>query len=297
MGGNDPLAKGSPYASNTAWVASGGADGGGYMRLYRPTGTVGDGTYWWRPFSPLTGASNGRGQNDPGAGGTLPLQTYTATDGGSALYNYMDRARPGWYGHADYHNTGAFDGTDFWVQVRVKIDPRRTKAGNVVNGKLLNFSTTRLSYTNQEIVTVSAYPTPAGEGTPNIHAMYDGTYGYLRDKGVGTKNPTNWAYSFGWDTLLYHVTPGHQNTVTGTIVKDTRLEVWAARQGETQYTKIWDVMYDAWFDTPLEYTPNMKNGWNAFICWIYQNGEYNSEFFQCFDQIIFSKSMIPCPQA
>jgi len=286
-GGNDPLARGSAYAPNIAWVPSGGADGGGYLRLYRPTGTGGDGTHWIRMFNPLTGAGNGRGVDDPGANGALAPQTYTPTDGGSQMWDWYNRTRPGWYGHASYHSGTLFDGEDFYLQVRVKIHRNRTAMGNVAVGKLLSASTTRNSYTQQEIVTYSAWPTPSGVGTPNIHNVYQGhNYSPISDVGMGTKNPTNWAYSFDWDTLLYHITPGRDG------VNETRLEVWAAHAGESSYAKIWDVMYPAHFEAGGRY----QKGWNAWLCWIYQNGLYNTAFYQSYDQIIFSKAMIPCPK-
>ncbi len=295
-GGNDPLAVGSSYASNTKWVATGGADGGGYLQLFRPAGTSGDGTYWWRPFSPLTGASNGRGTDDPGGSGTfghLAPQVYTPSDGSSTLWDWATVPKPGWYGHASYADS-TFDGTDFYIQVRVKVDPNRTTPGNIQVGKLVSYSTTRNSYTNQEVVTYSADFATGGVGVPNRHNMYEG-YNYRPLKGSGyssgTQNPKNWAYSFGWDTLLFHCTPG-TNGGSDNGGTNTRLEVWAAHEGETAYTKIWDITYAAYFDGGTYF----KNGWNAFLCWIYQNGLQNSAFYQKYDQIIFSKASIACPQ-
>src|SRR5262249_38091603 len=72
--GNDPLLRAPNAATVLAWQPSGGADGGGYMRMFRPAGTgIADSYVWWRQLSPLTGASNGRGVDDPGASGTIPL--------------------------------------------------------------------------------------------------------------------------------------------------------------------------------------------------------------------------------
>ncbi len=311
-GGNDPRAIGSAYAANTHWVSSGGADGGGFLQIDRPAGSSGDGTYWNRPFSPIVGAGNGRGVDDPGASGTLTPQNFVATDGGGQLYNWGSTAKPGWYGHADYQNS-FFDGTDFYLQVRVKADPVRTTVGNTQVGKLVWLSTTNNSYTAQELVTYSAFfQRPGGVGVPNFHSVYQGyNYAPLADVAVnsnepgiqlgselpGVCDPSNnnvggcWSYSFGWDTLLYHVTPGHNG------VADTRFEVWAAHEGDTKYVKIWDVIYPAYFDGSGNTSGAVaRNGWNTLLLAIYQNGQTNSAYSHRFDQVIFSKAFIPCPR-
>ena len=296
-GGNDPNAN-APGASNVAWVASGGADGGGYMQITRPAGDGSniDDRYWHRPFNPLTGASNGRGQDDPGANGTIAPQTFIATNGGGQIYNWGVPGNPksGWYGHASDQNS-FYDGTDFYVQIRVMADPRRTTPGNIQVGKFTSFTTTVNSYTNQELVTYAGYWSGSSSvGMPNIHNVYQGyNYAPLADVSTGTRNPISpqWAYSGGWDTLLYHVTPGRNG------VNETRYEVWAAHAGETTYTKIWDCTYAAHYDGGANSAGAVaRPGWNAMLCWIYHNGATMSEFWQRFDQIIFSKEFIPCPQ-
>jgi hypothetical protein len=317
-------------------VAYGGADGGGYMELFRPAGDgmhdSGDGCYWYRMLNPLTGASNGRGVDDPGAptvsGGapTIPLQTYTPTEQGTQIYEWSNRVgRSGWYGLPEYEAAGNygytgdgdpvapqvfrdFDGHDFYLQVRVKVDPRRITTGSVIGGKLLNFTTTRSTYTAQELVTNSGWCYPNGtivSGQPNVHNMYQGmnyaSIAQLATPGsiVNETAATRWSYSGGWDTLLYHITPGHDNKdrlVSGPLINDTRIEVWAAHPGETNYTKIWDAYYRGCFDDVGPFAPNEKWGWNAFMCWIYQNWlPTTQDFKQAYDQIIFSKQPIACP--
>lgn len=294
-GGNDPLAVGDADAQYVEWIPTGGADGGGYMRLTRNSPAM-DGNYWWRPFSPLTGASNGRGQNDPAANGTLTLGSYVATNGSATglSWGQPSNAKPGWYGHPADQNS-FYDGHDFYVQVRVKVDPRRTTPGNISAGKFTSFTTTNDSYTNQELVTYGGYWSGAASvGMPNIHNVYQGyNYAPLADVSTGTRNPISpqWAYSFGWDTLLYHVTPGRNG------VNETRYEVWAAHEGETTYTKIWDATYPAYYDSGANSSGSIaRPGWNAMLCWIYHNGATMSTFWQAFDQIIFSRAFIACPQ-
>lgn len=315
--GNDPNAIGRQDADLVRWVETGGADGGGYLEIYRPAYAAGttryvDGVHWWRPFSALTGASNGRGEDDPAADGTLPVGTLIATNGGSQTYNWTNSGNPnqGWYGHSSVQNS-YFDGGDFWLQVRVMADPRRTTNPAVKVGKFSSFTTTRASYTTQELVTYSGYwsgaTSSAYAGMPNVHNVYQG-YGYQELASVSTGSPRNpssaspWSYSFGWDTLLYHVSPGRQAT------NETVFQVWAARSGETSYTLIWDVVYPAYYSADA----TLQQGWNAFLCWIYQisdednQGYYNSSaFYQRYDQIVFKKGNggsdpntdgIRCPQ-
>lgn len=294
-GGNDPLAVGDADAKYVEWVPTGGADGGGYMQLTRNS-TGMDGNCWWRPFAPLTGASNGRGQDDPGANGTLAPRTLIATDGGGQVYNWgvSSNPKPGWYGHPSDQNS-FYDGHDFYMQIRVMTDPRRTTAGNPSVGKFTSFTTTNYSNTSQEVVTYSGYwEGSAAVGKANIHNVYQGyNYSPLADVSSGTRNPLGlkWAYSGGWDTLLYHVIPGRNGQ------NETRFEVWAAHPGETAYTKIWDATYPAHYDSDGNTVGGVaRPGWNAMLCWIYQNGASMSTFWQRYDQIIFSKQFIPCPQ-
>lgn len=293
-GGNDPLAVGDADARYVEWVPSGGADGGGYMQLTRNSSSM-DGNCWWRPFSPLTGASNGRGQDDPAAGGTLTLGTYVATDGGAQGLNWAQasNAKPGWYGHPSDQNT-FYDGHDFYLQIRVMADPRRTAPGNIEVGKFTSFTTTNNTYTNQELVTYGGNWEGSAEiGKPNIHNVYQGfNYAPLADVSSGTRNPVSpkWAYSGGWDTLLYHVVPGRNG------VNEARFEVWAAHPGETAYTKIWDATYPAHYDGSGNTVGGVgRPGWNAMLCWIYHNGASMSTFWQRYDQLIFSKQFIACP--
>lgn len=287
--GNDPLAVGNANSQYVQWISSGGADGGGYMQLTRSSSAM-DGNVWWRPFSPLTGVSNGRGQDDPAANGTLTVGTMVATSGGSQTVSWgvSSNPKPGWYGHSSNQNS-YFDGGDYWVQIRVMADPRRTTSGNIKVGKFTSFTTTGASNTFQELVTYGGHwDGAAGVGINNIHNVYQGwAYQPMVDVATGTpQNPNSpkWSYSFGWDTLLYHVVPGRHG------VNETRYQVWAAHEGVTTYTLIWDVTYPAYYESGSNgYGSVFRPGWNAMLCWIYHNGATMSEFWQRFDQIIFKK--------
>jgi hypothetical protein len=297
-GGNDPRAVGSSTAALARRVAGGGIGGGDCLELLRRAGTS-EGSQWWRPFSPMVGTGNGRGANDPAANGSLTPQAYAATDGGSQVYEW---GRRGYYGHSSYHTGSQFDGTEYYLQMRIKMDPRRTTAGNSLVGKLTFHTTTRWSLTVQEIVTYSASKV-GSVGMPNYFRMYGGgNSNPLEDKNVGPNNtqpgselgvcdissPSKcWAWSGGWDTIMYHLTPGRAG------VAESRMQVYAAHEGQTSYTKIWDEVWSNFYENGGELT---ANGYNALILATYQNGLNNSEFWHRYTQIIFSKQFIPCPQ-
>jgi hypothetical protein len=40
----------------------------------------------------------------------------------------------------------------------------------------------------------------------------------------------------------------------------------------------------------------MRRGWNGLLLSTYNNNLNNSEFWHRYDQVIFSKDFIPCPQ-
>lgn len=309
-GGNDPASVGSG-SSYVTHQASGGVDGGGFMRLTYPLGSAAGrgGSYWQRPFNPLTGAGNGRGVDDPGAGGTISPVAFPVSDGSSTTYGWGNSANPGWYMHASHQASypGKFQGTDFWLQVRVRraqmpgAPPDSAQYSNIT-GKNVWLTTTNGSYTAQELVTYGQSASNAeSTGLRSRHNIYSGQNftslsGGQPNATVTLANTTiGWRFSGGWDTLLYHITPG---TNGGTGDNRTRVEAWVAHDGETVYTKIWDVTYTQGFDggTNSVGAPGLP-GWNALILAIYHNGSAftTTAFNFDYDQVIFSKQFIACP--
>lgn len=308
--GNDPRAVGSTLAPLVRRITSDGITGGGCLEIVRPVGDR-DGSCWWRPFSPIVGGTtsgNGRGagQDDPGAGGTLAAQPYSPTDGGGQIAGW---GRRGFYGTS---GSGPFDGDEYYLQVRVKMDPARITGGNESStvGKLFYFTRTDRSATDQEIVVYSGAPfagqnyfrmyrsvSPPLDGDApgvSVHGNQPGTeYGTVGDGVCRVDNSggrlTNcWHWPSGqWATVLWRIrngTSGGNNTL---------VEVWVAGPGQTQYVKIWN---QPGVDLPFD--ANHPNGQNALICSIYQNARnMPRQFYHRYDQIIFSKQFIPCPQA
>ena len=312
-GGNDPNAVGSPNAGWCRWIGTDGLTGG-CLEVIHPAGT-GEGSYWWRPFSPIqggttTGNGRGAGNHDPGAGVLTP-QAFAPTSGGSQTYNWgqPSSARRGLYCNAAYSPGGTADGSDFYVQFRVKMDPRRIQAaGETVGGKFIWFTHTAQSYTDQELVT---YSYGGGrENGKNLFRVYRGA-GYLpleqAENGNGQPQTNSdfgvcslsgsmagcWGWSGGWDTVLYHITPGTLGTA------NSRFEAWVCTAGQEAggYVKIWDQSYDM-VDCFPNVTPE-EAGWSATICSAYNNGNYGivtvTDFYHRYAQIIFSKQFIPCP--
>jgi hypothetical protein len=316
--GNDPLGQGQG-ANQCFWVASGGADGGGFMRLSYPVGTSNGSSYWWRPYAPFNGAGNGKGTNDPGASGTIPVQSWNPTNGGNQTSEFTtNSARPAFYGHATAvaANPTKFDGTTHYLQVRIRRaqtpggPPDNEDFTNIV-GKSFWPNVTTSTSTAQELVFYGQSPADS-VGTQSRLRIYEGVN---RSGGpsIGgnsmtttidnNDNVNDWRFSGGWDTILMGLTPG---THFGTGTNRTRLEVWAqhdptlfpAESGV--YTKVWDVLYSAGFDQgPNSVGAPNWNGWNAVLLAIYHNGAVftTSSFNFDYDQIIFSKATIAAPTA
>jgi hypothetical protein len=234
---------------------------------------------------------SGKPVNDPAANGSLAVEAWAPTQGGSQTASWD----PGYYGHSSYHATspGQFDGTNYFFQARIKMDPRRATQSE--GGKLFYFTRTDKSLTSQEIVTES------GEITAGVNyfSMYRGGGSPLESDTPGSSNnpgsdlgfcdwPSEvancWAWSGGWDTLLYHIVPGLDGNA------DTVVQVWAAHPGETSYTKIWD-------QDDVDLSFSVINGHGALICSAYMNKlDFTTEVFHRYAQLIFSHDFIPCPQ-
>jgi hypothetical protein len=286
--GNDPNDLGRP---NT--VRRNTSDGitGACLEIFRPRGSS-EGSVWWRPFSALDTGS-GKPESDPAANGTLAVSSWAPTQGGSQTANWQ----PGYYGNSTYHasHPGRFDGTDYYFQCRVKMDPRRT--GEPDGGKLFYFTRTDRSLTDQEIVTVSGQD--GNVSGFNFFSMYRSGSPPLTSDNAGNENQVGnelgtcdwpgqidacWSWSGGWDTVLYHIVPGRNSN------SDTVVEVWAAHPGETTYTKIWDQRN---VNLPFD----VIEGHGALICSGYMNGQnFGTDFYHRYCQLIFSKNFIPCPQ-
>ena len=275
---------------------SDGVTGGGCLEIRRPAGR-GEPPGWWRPFSPLDTGS-GKAVNDPGASGTIPVKPWNSSNN-SIIRSHVN----GWYGHPDLQDAN-FDGHVFYLQVRVKADPRRITGGNeqFTAGKFCWFTTAEggQSLSNAEHVFWS-YGNGGNDGSKNYLRCYAlgatgiGPFDPLDQEQVpydgiqpGSDSAVDWAYSGGWDTLLFRLQLGKIGVTSGADA--THLIVFAANAGQTEYTKIWDQQYGV---NAFE----ARGGLQAFLASSYNNGrDMPQEFWQRFDQFIFSHDFIPCPQ-
>lgn len=315
--GNDPTAIATNAQYLTFDTSDGIVPGSGCLKSTHPLGTLVPEPYlntdcqeWWRPFSPLAAPGNGKDQDDPGAG--LPIRTWAPSPGSGTTAGWTN----GWYLNPA---NGTGDGTEFYLQVRVKMDPRRTQSspanwdGQV--GKLCYLTTTHSSASAQEIVTYSGAYVNYAIGASNYFRMYSRAYTAIEywdslgrpgqqlgkdgsDYGTGVycqigdaaKRGYCWKYSGGWDTLLYRLRPG----VAGQ--ENQLIEVWAANPGDTAYTKIWSEVYDVGgFSNTYPGGAPAPEGYNAVIFSSYVNGYAFPEFWIKYAQVIFSKAFIPLP--
>lgn len=286
--GNDPNDVGRP---NTVRRITSDGITGGCLEIFRPAGSA-DGAVWWRPFSPIVGSGNGKGADDPGANGSISVESYAATQGGGEIAGWQ----PGYYGNTVYHSShpGRFDGTEYYFQVRVKMDARR--ATELDGGKLFYFTRTDQSLTSQEIVTQSGQD--GNVSGRNFFNMYRSGSPALSSDDPGSENQVGnesgtcdwpaqinacWEWSNDWDTLLYRVRPGlHSNN-------DTLVQVYAAHPGESKYTRIWNQD-----NVDLPFAEIEGHGAVIFSC--YQNGEnFTTDVYHRYCQAIFSKDPIPAP--
>lgn len=272
--GDDPNNTGD---GSVRHIRTDGITGDACLEVFTAAGTQAD-CVWWRPLSPLTGSGNGRDANDPGAGGSIVPQSYApnANYGGSNINSWGSR---GLYGHSSYFSKGGFDGFEYYLQMRVKIAASRFSGGNPSAGKLNYLSHTYRSLTGQEIVTQNNI-------NRDFMAYRSGSPPLEPSKQYGSEVSGYWQWpSDEWVTVLYHVVPGRDS------VAETVFQVWVARTGATKYTKIWDTSV-----VPLQY--DYDYGQNALILSSYMNGVKSATaWYTRFDQIIFSKQMIPCPLA
>lgn len=272
--GDDPNNTGD---GSVRHITTDGVNGAGCLEVFTAAGTQAN-CVWWRPLSPLTGSGNGRGANDPGAAGSIDVQSFTPNPN-SGYSNINSWGSRGLYGHSSYASGSGFDGTNYYLQMRVKISASRFAGGNPSAGKLNYLSHTYRSLTGQEIVTQNNI-------NRDFMAYRSGSPPLEPSKQYGSEMSGYWQWpSDEWVTVLYYIAPGRES------VAETVFKVWIARAGATKYTKIWDTSV-----VPLSY--DYDRGQNALILSSYMNGVTSpTAWYVRFDQIIFSKQTIPCPQA
>jgi hypothetical protein len=234
---------------------------------------------------------------------------------------------PTWLGQSS-----VWDGTDFYFQCRVKFSATRFNPSNPP-GKLLFLDVTAGTgqqevlvrspdkkpwlvatgefdmYTSQGNFYQSYLTHPQGGNFTSSRqpgGPYEGTCEIVDGNGGPHPIQTCWEYPVDeWVTLLFHITPGRDNNDEGVDwgsqggwlaqvpYKDFGIEVWVAREDETEYTKIWNKIDYAWrYDSDGHHPP----AFNAINASGYMNGVPAAVgWTQRYTQMIFSKEFIPCP--
>lgn len=287
-----------------------GITGGGCLEVLHPSNT-GHSAFWKRPFSPFGGAGGGvMGAASDGLArfndDRVPVQGASPDE--SSNWNL------GNYAHPDYVDQGlAKDGSDFYLQFRMKLDPVILQPGFVdtgFGGKAFYISRTERSLTAQEIImgmgsstATRERPSPVKLVNFNRFLDYRAENSNLTRQGAipeGVTQPGSeiWpsvaSLPYGeWFTFLIHITPGRENDDQSGDFFDTGIEVWFARPGATGYTKIWDFK-EYGFDFSNAW--GATNGWNAF--WSSWHNSWvggGTEHWIRYDQMILSQDFIACP--
>ena len=244
-----------------------GITGGGCLKIERSAGGA-EPAVWWRPFSPMQ--ESGRGVPDNGYRDGMPTIGDPNPAGGSRI----GRWGGGNWGPA---STGSWDGDEFYLQFRLKLDPRRL-ADPLRGGKILYLTRTERSLVGQEIVLTY-------DGGSNNHNFLIYKQGGVAISAAPGRLE-DWYLSNDWVTYMFHVVPGAENQAA------TNITVYAAAMGQQTYTKVWESIGEK-----IDYQDTYRKAWNAALFSIYHNGINLPEFYQKYDQIIFSRGYIPCPQA
>jgi len=276
-----------------------GVTGGGCLELIYGVGNR-TAPGWWRPFSPMSAASNGRGQDDPAASGSIALEPWDPSFRGE-----NEGFRRGYYAHPSYIGAGGFDtsqfnGSEFWLQFRIKIDPNRYLSGTPRQGKQSFLATTQQTL-NQEIVQQNEHDGVALWYT-NFGSSPDTGGSMGLPNGVNGKQPggdyascsldtTNgcWVYTGGeWVTWLYHLVPGTDGD------RNTLFEAFVARPGQRSYETVFSHQNTINFSAT---TTGHPQGYNSFQPSNYMNGQTTTvAWYQRYDQIVLSHDRIACPQ-
>jgi hypothetical protein len=303
--GNDPT---GTNGSKVRHVANDGFAGGGCVEVYIDAVSSNGG--WQRPLAAVD--NNGKGTPDLAANGTVKIRSYNPNNP-QTDYQF----RTGYYGHPSVQaaipswkgDSTVWDGTEFYLQFRAKIQATRWSDINNPSGKLVFIANTGVS-ANQEIILQSSqrevywnstYPFrmytnfgrgglaglsgPQGNGG-NASIQPGGPYENTCRIGVDTSQLNDcWEWPADeWVTVLMHVIPGRDNrpfgddymTLAAAPYKDTVIEAWVARANETAYTKVFENTSLALiYDTP-QTDASTGNQWhppafNAFIPSCYMN--------------------------
>lgn len=275
---------------------------------------------WNRPFAAFASPGNGLPTDDPANGVTRRVWSPIAATSGNSLYGY------GWYGRPEYQATyatwqptsasgvpqggprvGPWDGDEFYIQFRVKIDRRFWDHHIPAADTDTTWTHKLLFIQSQSTVPQQLVPYLASNNRYNIPATRTAPFQWYttqagrqlteNPQGTGSYQPGSsyaataqyaasnqpagsaWEWYDGeWVTVLIHVRPGlHWNRATNPSaagVRNTVLEVKVARDGEP-YTTVFSqndqaISFGSTNDSQGEFFDALP-GYCAFIPTMYLN--------------------------
>jgi hypothetical protein len=295
-------------------VANDGIIGDGCLSCAVGVGETGSES-WGRPLRPIPGDIN-----------TPGLPTGSAITTSTECESQFVNMQGGHFGHTDYHAGGGMIGTDYYLQYRIKFsagrfNPDRFTGGALGSGKTMMLVTNYVT-PDQEIVVqartdfggkwFTMYTNFGNRWNSFLDASQDQVTGANLQPGgpyplctIGTApDGTDKCFLYPeneWVTVLVHIIPGKQYVVAtighASNPKNTGIEVWVARAGEWEYTKIWEKFNYEWaFDATYLDTTAQPFGWNWLNFTSYNNDAISLDgFYHRIDQVIFSQTFIECP--
>lgn len=317
---------------NTRWISGDSVTPGhGCLEIFVPVNAGGSAglplSGWQRPFHAMFASMNGLPYDDPAAGGTVTRRNYNPNNPGAYNYNTGWYGHADYHSQSP----GNFDGTEFYIQCCAKISANGFNAGND-DGKLFYIDhqdggSQELIWRRRIGRYWEGY-TAFGDANGTVHgpqgdrnaynAPFAKTYlqpgsdphreqCYWENRAVSPNDaaPNCWGFRDDqWCSYLFYVKCGHGNydnigndypnlyDVNSTLNKDSIIRAWAARPGQTSYTKLVDVP-----NFMFVFDSTQPKGWNQFTCSAYNNNsQVVQSWYHRYTDIIFSKLPIACPQ-
>ena len=261
--GNSPDAA-TQRTANCAYEEDAGVGFGGCVAITRDgvATSMGESAHWIRPWAALTGATNGRGTDDPAKNGELTLRTLpTPVEATDTLQNFAY----GWWGHPTYvaaDPTHFEGGPDIYMVYRTKRDSVRWTGGDNAYSVGKHMFVGYSEGSDGEFGHCFVFYSYGGGGPSNNYfRMYGGinpnspTDNYPSYTGDNQPGGITQLFAWGadsWDSIMFHLTLGR------TSVVETRLELWYAHTGEYRWTKFYDLTIPLYDGSPGFY--NRRNG-------------------------------------
>lgn len=297
-----------------------------------PAGTpfsVDHGSSWIRPFGALDGERNGTGSPDVGiANGFKDRSLEWAWEGKTPEHG---KHRGGYFGHSDYialyspqwppegsaYDSASqtlgrvfydtYDGEEFWLQWRMKIDSSRftptptvpASAGKLFYLQTCNGSSACQLYFNLKPSTRGRVMQIEHDGQSAIGSRVVPLY----DNGAPFECPVD-----EWWTYMIHIKPSRTNTAADTNTDGT-LELFAQAPGDTSWRTLYsNTAFPFHYSFPPDWAGSEASttnppGWNSFSARQYPNHYVSSSSSGAttatnaahYTQIIFSSQPIPLP--